>query len=58
MAVTHGGDLWLDKLISIDVELITHITGMPSWGMDFTQFLEDKTKEKALTEEMKNKYGH
>jgi hypothetical protein len=32
MAVTHGGDIWLDKLISIDVELIAHITGLPSQG--------------------------
>jgi hypothetical protein len=30
MVVTHGGDIWLDKLISIDVELIVHITGLPS----------------------------
>jgi hypothetical protein len=57
MAVTHGRDIWLDKLISIDVELIAHITGLPSWGMDPAQFLDDKTKEKALAEEMKNKYG-
>jgi hypothetical protein len=56
MVVTHGGDLWLDKLVSIDVELIVHITGLPSRGMDPAQFLEDKTKEKALAEEMKNKY--
>jgi hypothetical protein len=34
MAVTHGGDIWLDKLVSIDVELIAHITGFPSRGMD------------------------
>ena len=57
MAVTHCGDIWLDKFISIDVELIAHIIGFPSWGMDPTQFLDDKTKEKALEEEMKNKYG-
>jgi hypothetical protein len=57
MAVTHGRYLWLEQLISIDVELITYITGLPSWGEDPTQFLEDKTKEKALAEEMKKKYG-
>jgi hypothetical protein len=47
----------LDKLISIDIELIENITGLPSRGMDPTQFLDEKTKEKALAEEMKNKYG-
>jgi hypothetical protein len=57
MAVTHGGDIWLDKLVSIDVEIIVHITGFPSRGMDPAQFLDDKTKEKALVEEMKKKYG-
>jgi hypothetical protein len=56
MAITHGRDIWLDKLISIDVELIVHITGFPSRGMDPTQFIKDKTKEKALAEEMKKKY--
>jgi hypothetical protein len=57
MAVTHGRDLWLDKLVSIDVDLIAHIIGLPSRGMDPAQFLEEKTKEKALAEEMKKKYG-
>jgi hypothetical protein len=57
LVVTHGRDIWLDKLISIDVELIAHITGVPSWGMDPVQFLDDKSKEKALAEEMKKKYG-
>jgi hypothetical protein len=47
----------LDKIILIDVELIMHITGFPSKGMDPIQFLDDKTKEKVLVEEMKNKYG-
>ena len=49
--------MWLDKLISIDVELIVNITGLPSRGMDPAQFLDDKAKEKELAEEMKKKYG-
>jgi hypothetical protein len=57
MVVTHGGDIWLYKLISIDVDIIAHITGLPSQGIDPTQFLDDKTKKKALAEEMKKKYG-
>jgi hypothetical protein len=33
-AVTHGSDIWLDNIISIDVKLIANITGLTSWGMD------------------------
>jgi hypothetical protein len=57
LAVTHGGDIWLDKPIPITVELITQITGLPSRGMDPALILDDKSKEKALAEEMKKKYG-
>jgi hypothetical protein len=57
MEVTHGGDIWLDKLVSIDIEIIANITMFPSWGMDPAQFLDDKTKEKSLAKEMKKKYG-
>jgi hypothetical protein len=57
MAVTHGGYLWLEQLVSIDVELIAYITSLPSWDEDIAQFLEEKTKEKELDKEMKKKYG-
>jgi hypothetical protein len=57
MEVTHGRYLWLEQLILIDVELIAYIIGLPSWGEDPAQFLEEKTKDKALAKEMKNKYG-
>jgi hypothetical protein len=57
MAVTHGRYLWLKQLITINVEIIEYITGLPSKGEDPTHFLEEKTKDKALAKEMKNKYG-
>jgi hypothetical protein len=57
LEVTHGGDIWLDKLVSIDVEIIASIIRLPFWGMDPAQFMDDKTKEKSLAEEMKKKYG-
>jgi hypothetical protein len=57
LAVTHGGDIWLDKPIPITVELIAQIIGLPIQGMDPTLILDDKSKEKVLTEEMKKKYG-
>jgi hypothetical protein len=57
MEVTHGGDIWLDKIVSINIDIIAHITGLPSWGMDLVQFINDKTKDKALKEDMKKKYS-
>jgi hypothetical protein len=32
LTVLHGGFFWLEKAISIDVELIAFITGLPSNG--------------------------
>jgi hypothetical protein len=57
MEVTHRGYLWVEEPVSIDVELISYITGLPSRGENPAQYLDDKTKEKALAEEMKNTYG-
>ena len=57
MTVTHVGYLWMEQLISIEFELITYITGLPSRGEDPAQFLEDNTKEKELAEKTKKKYG-
>jgi hypothetical protein len=56
LAVTHGRDIWLDKIISIYVKLIASIMGSPSRGMDPVQFLDDKAREKVVVEEMKKKY--
>jgi hypothetical protein len=56
-AVTHGGDIWMDKIVPITIEIIAQITGLPIQGMDPALFLDDKTKDKALAEEMKKKYG-
>ena len=47
----------MDKCLSIDVEMIASIIGLPSRGMDPAHFLDDKAREKALAEEMKKKYG-
>jgi hypothetical protein len=57
LATTHGGDIWLDRPVPITVDLITQITGLPSPGMDLALIMDDKSKEKAFTEEMKNKYS-
>jgi hypothetical protein len=48
LAVTHGGDVWMDKPVPITIELIAQITGLPIRGMDPMLILDDKSKEKAL----------
>jgi hypothetical protein len=57
LEVLHGGFVWLEEPVSINVELIEFIIGLPSNGDNPTHYLDEKTKEKALTEEMKKTYG-
>jgi hypothetical protein len=52
----HGGYLWLDRSVSIDTNLIVHITGLQSQGEDPSLIFSDKKNEKALSESMKEKF--
>jgi hypothetical protein len=56
MVVLHGGFLWLEEPVSINVELIAFIIGLLSMGESLAQYLNDKKKEKSLVEEMKKTY--
>jgi hypothetical protein len=57
LELVHGGSLWLDRLALIVFDLITKITGLPTDGEKPKKYLDDKTKEKTLAEEMKKAYG-
>jgi hypothetical protein len=57
LALVHGGILWMERHVSIDVDLIAEITGLLTDGEKPEHYLDDKTKEKYLAEEMKKKYG-
>jgi hypothetical protein len=57
LARVHGGILWMDRPVPINVDLITEITGLPTDGEKPEQYLEDKTQEKAISDEIKVKYG-
>jgi hypothetical protein len=57
LALVHGGIFWLDMLVLIDVYFIAKITGLPTYGKNLAQYLDDKIKEKTLSEEMKENYG-
>ena len=51
----HGGYLWLDNPISVDIELIATIIGLPVVGMNPTPFLR-KYQETMISVRMKEKY--
>jgi hypothetical protein len=53
----HKGILWMDRPVPINVDLITTITEIPIDGEKSEQYLEDKSKEKSISDEIKEKYG-
>jgi hypothetical protein len=57
MAVLHGGFLWLEEpcLNRRGTNCIHHRSSI--YGRESVQYLDDKTKEKSLAEEMKKTYG-
>jgi hypothetical protein len=53
----HGGILSMDRSIPINVDLIVPITGISIDGEKPKKCLEDKKKTKAISNEIKEKYG-
>jgi hypothetical protein len=47
----------MDRPMPIIVDLIATITGLPRDGENPEQYLEDKTRTKAISDEIKAKYG-
>jgi hypothetical protein len=47
----------MDRPVPINIDLIAMITGLPTDGEKSEQYLEDKTKEKSISDEIKEKYG-
>jgi hypothetical protein len=54
----HGGILWMDRLVQIDVALISKITGLPTFGAQPEEYLDNKAREKEITELVKAQFGH
>ena len=52
----HGGFLWLDRKVSMEIELIAVITGLPLGVPNPTPFFAAKDKDIALTNNLKDKY--
>jgi hypothetical protein len=40
----HGGFLWMDRLVPIDFNLISKLTGLSIYGVKMENYLDDKTK--------------
>jgi hypothetical protein len=57
LARVDGGILWMDRPVPISVDLIATIIGLPTDGEKPEQYLEDKAKAKAISNEIKAKYG-
>jgi hypothetical protein len=57
LARVHGGILWMDRPVSINIDLITEITRLPTYGEKSKKYLEDKAEEKSISDEIKEKYG-
>jgi hypothetical protein len=57
LARVHGGILWMDRPMPINVDLIATITGLPMDGEKPEKYLEEKMKEKSISDEIKEKYG-
>ena len=51
----HGGCLWLDTKVSVNVHLVSSIIGLPKVGFDPTQFFVGKNPDKHLATRMKEK---
>jgi hypothetical protein len=56
LSCVHGGYMWLDRPVSIDIDLIVHITGLPSQGEDPHHYFLIRRMRKTLSESMKEKF--
>jgi hypothetical protein len=52
----HGGYLWLDRCITIDLVLIHRITGLSMQGLDPQDFYPGKVADRALAQMIKETY--
>jgi hypothetical protein len=57
LARIHDRILWMDGLVPITVDLIARNTGLCTDGEKSEKYLEDKTRAKAISDEIKAKYG-
>jgi hypothetical protein len=54
----HGGYLWLDRRITVDLMLIHLIIGLSMQGPDTRKFYPGKTSDRSLVQRIKEAYGN
>jgi hypothetical protein len=54
----HGGYLWLDRRITVDLALIHRITRLSMQGPDPQDFYPGKVVDHALAQKIKDTYGN
>jgi hypothetical protein len=53
----HGGIIWMDKPVQVNVALISKITGFPTINVPPEDLLENKVCEKELEEQVKAQFS-
>ena len=53
----HGGFLWINKNIPINLDKVVQITGLPKYRVDRAQFFMEKEKYKEITNILKETYN-
>jgi hypothetical protein len=53
----HGGYLWLNHRITVDLMLINQIMGLTMQGPDPQEFYPGKSMDRALAHKIKDTYG-
>jgi hypothetical protein len=58
MSFYHGGYIWLDRHVTMDMVLIHLITGLSMQGPDPQQFYPGKAADLSLAQRIKEDYGN
>jgi hypothetical protein len=57
VARVHGGIIWMDRLVQINVALISKITGLPTIGAQSKEYLDNKAHENEIAKQVKVQFG-
>jgi hypothetical protein len=53
LSPVHGDILWMDRMVQLDVELISKITGLHTLGAQPEEYLDNKVGKKEIVELVK-----
>jgi hypothetical protein len=58
LASYHGGYMWVNRRITVDLVLINRITGLSMQGPDPQDYYPGKTADHTLSQKIKEAYGN